>query len=222
MDPQLCMDLLKAHCLVEKHKDWFHPPTSQDMDQSVKQWLFTWNMWSMIEGMTEAMLPVIIQEIYEVKEQEQEKKQAELMDMFQVYRKEVKTSYFNSVWYNPYGTGTRKVSKEVLWNRAKRYVFRFVNHIEQKKLPYFPLYPGCFWIWLLTKTRSNGTLGFGKGSMYPAEGMEPPQVMTRWETQNCPWYMYTPSWNEPFNQFERNARKTVDRKLIPFAVFNGV
>jgi hypothetical protein len=175
MDPQLCMDLLEAHYMVEKSKDWFHPPTSQDMDQLVKQWLFTWNMWSMVEGMAEEMLPVIIQEVYEeVEEQEREKKRAKLMDMFQVYRKDVKTSYFNSVWYNPYGAGTRKVSMEVLQNRAKRYVFRFVNHIEQKKLPYFPLYPGCFQIWLLTKTRSNGTLGFGKGSMYPAEGMEPP------------------------------------------------
>jgi hypothetical protein len=145
MDPQLCMDLLKVHCLVEKRKDWFHPLTSLDMDQSVKQWLFTWNMWLMVEGVTEAMLPVIIQEVYEeVKEQELEKKQAELMDMFQAYCKEVKTLYLNFVWYNPYGAGARRVSKEVLCNRAKQYVFRFVNHIKQKKLPYFPLYPGCF------------------------------------------------------------------------------
>jgi hypothetical protein len=47
-------------------------------------------------------------------------------------------------------------------------------------------------------------------------------VMTQWETQNCSWYMDTPSWNEPFNQFEINARKKVDAKLIPSAVFNGV
>jgi hypothetical protein len=58
--------------------------------------------------------------------------------------------------------------------------------------------------------------------MYPAEGKEPPRVMTWWETQNCPWYMDTPLWADPFNQFKRNARKTVDAKLIPSAVFNGV
>jgi predicted transcriptional regulator len=39
MDPQLCIDLFEAHYLVEKCKDWFHPPTSQDMDQLVKQFM---------------------------------------------------------------------------------------------------------------------------------------------------------------------------------------
>jgi hypothetical protein len=34
--------------------------------------------------------------------------------------------------------------------------------------------------------------------------------------------MDSPLWNEPFDQFERNARKTMDAKLIPSAVFNGV
>jgi hypothetical protein len=48
MDSKLSVQLLKAHCLLELRSAWYHPLSSAD--EPVKQWLYTWNMWSMMGG----------------------------------------------------------------------------------------------------------------------------------------------------------------------------
>jgi hypothetical protein len=68
MDPQVRMELLEAHCLLEKRTAMYHPSFSSN--HPVKQWLYTWNMWSMVEGFAESMLKVMIDKIFEAKDKE--------------------------------------------------------------------------------------------------------------------------------------------------------
>jgi hypothetical protein len=96
MDSKLRVKLLKAHCLLELRSAWYHPLSSAD--NPLKQWLYTWNMWSMVKGFAECMSGVIIDKIFEGEEEEKlkEHKEKALAD-FSDYKKEVKDKFFDSI-----------------------------------------------------------------------------------------------------------------------------
>src|SRR5450759_5093069 len=103
--------------------------------------MFTWNMWSTVEGIAEAILREILSQIREAKS---DRYLDIVMEEFKDYRKQVKDRYFNVMWFVGYGLGVVDVPVEDLRKRAKRYVYRFFVQKEQDDPQYFNLYPACF------------------------------------------------------------------------------
>jgi hypothetical protein len=161
MSNELRFALIEAHCDPEKRKAWFHPALLAN--KAVKQWMFTWNMWSTFEGIVEAILNVILEEIVQVKitkvgkeldeaeaaERAEEIKlfKSKAIEEFGIYRREVKGKYFHNLWFVKYGSTSKDVKVETLWRRAKRYVYRIFIAKERKDATFFPMYPACFRIW---------------------------------------------------------------------------
>jgi hypothetical protein len=96
LDKTLWVELLHAHCLLERCKLWYHPASSAD--KPVKNWIRMENMWLQVEGFGESMLKEIIDQIFAGEDKkEQIKMKEEIISKFVDYRKEIKDSFFDMV-----------------------------------------------------------------------------------------------------------------------------
>jgi hypothetical protein len=217
MDSKLRVQLLKAHCLLELRSAWYHPLSSAY--DPLMHWLYTWNMWSMVKGFAECMLGVIMEEIFEGEEEKLKEEKEKTLADFSDYRKEVNDKSFHSIWVVPFGKEVEEAKKvvelETLHKQAKWYGYPYFIHVEQKDPKKFQAYLAFFPLWLNISVRLSEESMFGPESMYPAQGLQPPRVMTGWEVRHCPWYLDTKRWDNPFDNTEKQNGRTNNQGLPP-------
>jgi hypothetical protein len=104
---------------------------------------------------------------------------------------------------------------ETLHKQAKWYGYPYFIHVEQKDPKKFQAYLAFFPLWLNISVRLSEESMFGPESMYPAQGLQPPRVMTGWEVRHCPWYLDTKRWDYPLNNTEKQNRRINYQGLPP-------
>ncbi len=178
-------------------------------------------MWEQVEGFATSIMEGMVDEILPSAPQDRidasplktsESLKHSILDDLDKFFKRVKDKYFRSIW--------EKSDVNVYKKRAKRYAYRFIVDREKSASDYFWRYPGCMNGWISVDILDDGSYEFDEHSMYPGEGADPPQNMTKWEIFHCPWYLESEKWSIPFGATEKFAFQVIKQGGTPSVVLS--